>query len=382
MVVRGPFLVRWVNLATSEGIYLWDIRRPNKDLLVTKIGIQGFYTSRSLLRKTKCHVRIRQRCGLPFLWQKLRRRRMWLLGMLMTTLGLMVLSSMVLFIRIEGVGDPQGKLRRELQRYGVTLGANRGKIEKKLETIEEELKIGHSEYLWVDAELHGVLLKLKIVKRITPPTKNKPADLIAEKAGRIQRMTVVRGTPIVQEGDTVAAGDLLIAGYQVFKELDGGMSWMELPAKGRIEAVIGYDVVIMEPMSTWVSRPGTSRRIAVWLRWRNQLIPLMGWGRISGASYREVHRKRLGKGRNPSSLVELVIDNTREVRWEKHHVTFAEAMVLAKKRAGHRLKVLIPSGARVTRSWDDWIIEGSMLHYRQVIEVVEDIGIPRPREKE
>ena len=382
MVISGPYLVRFINLATSEGIYLWDLRRPSKDYLVVKVGIEGFFACRHLLRKTKSHARIRERRGLPFYWQKLLQRRLWLLGMVMTFGALLFISQLILFIRIEGVDDPHGALRRELLTYGVTVGANRGKIEKKIEFIEEELKIAHPDFLWVDLSLKGVLFQIKVVPRKVPPLLIGPVDLIAKKAGRIERLTVVRGTPLVQEGHTVAAGDLLIAGYQVIKEMDGSLLWKEVSAKGQVEAVIGYEIVILEPLSIWECRTAPGKRTAVSLRWRNRIYPLMAWGRIPKTSYREVYRKQLGNGRNPWNLVEVFIDTIQEVQWEKSHITFADAMAKARKEASSRLKRTIPGTMLIHRTWEDWTIEGNVLHYRQVMEVVEDITLPRPREKE
>ena len=66
LTVYGNSLVKLVNLAMAEGIYLWDLQRPGKDLIRVKVGVSGLRALRPLLQRTKSRARIRRRRGLPF----------------------------------------------------------------------------------------------------------------------------------------------------------------------------------------------------------------------------------------------------------------------------------------------------------------------------
>ena len=61
------------------------------------------------------------------------------------------------------------------------------------------------------------------------------APLISPAAGRVERLTVVRGTPLVGEGAEVAKGDWLVANYSMIED-------EEIPVLVIAEAVIVYPV--------------------------------------------------------------------------------------------------------------------------------------------
>jgi similar to stage IV sporulation protein len=374
LVIRGSSLVKLVNLATCEGIYLWDLQKCGHDILVVKIGIQGFHGLRPLVRKTRSHVRIRERRGLPFFVQHIMARKVWFLGFI-STVGLIIMfSSLVLIIRIEGANDPGGKLKKELYRYGVAIGANRGKIETKLEEIEQELQINHPEFLWVDAQLQGVLFRLKVVMRTQAPAEEGISEVVAAKDGLIHQMMVVSGTPIVKEGDTVAQGELLIASYQVMKDLDGNTVWKEVRAKGEVVAIVGYESEVIQPTVIWEGRDVEKKQTKIWLRVNQKLLPMFVWGRSPKTPHRRLTRKYLWKGRNPNTMVELIIDQATEVKWSRRRLTTSEAVALARRSAQEQLKHQIGPDGKANRYWEDWRIEGNLLIFCRTTELLEDIS--------
>lgn len=374
--------MKLVNLAMTEGIYLWDLQRPGKDIIRVKVGVGGIRALRPLLHKTKSRARIRSRRGLPFLLQKILRRRFWLLGMFLTIAFLFYLAGLVLFIRIDGVKDTNGKLLAELKGYGVRIGASRNLVKGQMEDVQRRLRINHPEFLWVDTRLEGVLFRMGVVPRKTPPAIQGPSDLFAKKDGRITRLTVVQGTPQIKEGDTVAQGDLLIAGYSMIKDLDGNMTWNELPAKGRIEAVVGYEATTAEPRDLWVAQPGQNQKTVIWFRWRGRLYPIFSWGKINPPSHHRLQRRTLKAGRNPWDLVELIKDEMTEVNWKRKRISLPEALTRARKTCQQSLRRQVPGDAKPQRIWEDWRQEGRFLYYRRVVEVMEEISEARPRKKE
>lgn len=376
LVVRGDSLVKLLNLATVYGIYLWDIRRFSHNMVQLKVGIKGFRALRPLLRKTRSRARIRRRVGLPFLTGRLLQRPLWVAGFVMAILLLFGISSLILFIRIEGVDDPGGRLRSELKGYGVVPGMVRGRLIGKMEGIERALRIGHPEFLWVDLKTQGVLLRVIIVRRTVPPRMKPPVDLVAAKDGRILRLTVIQGTPLVQEGDTVAKGDRLLAGFQVFKDLNGETVVKTVEPKGRVEAVVGYETMTDVPLLVWESRPTGRERTVIGMRFRGRLIRLIAFGEAKGQAFHELRRKTLKRGRNPSALVELIIDRIREVRWIRRRVSPDKALREARRLSQRRLRQMLPQGIRPVRTWEDWRVEDHFLIHRLTAETKEEIAAP------
>lgn len=376
LVIRGDSLVKLLNLATVNGIYLWDIRRFGNNTIQLKIGIQGYRALRPFLRKTRSRSRVRQRKGAPFFTGQLLKRPFWLVGILIAAALLFFTSTLVLFIRIEGVPDPKGKLRAELRGYGVVSGMVRGRLMGKMESIEREMKIRHPEFLWIDLKTQGVLLRVIIVKRTTPPRMNPPSDLVAGKDGRVLRLTVIQGTPVVQEGDTVAKGDRLLAGFQIIKEINGDSFVKKVEPKGRVEAAVGYQAIADVPLLIWKCQPTGRQRTILWLRYRGRLNRLLAWGKAKGQVFHVLKRKTLKSGRNPSALVELIIDHVNEVRWVQRRVPVNQALREARRLSRIKLRQSLAKGVRPLRTWEDWQIEGGFLVYRLTAETNEEITVP------
>ena len=76
--VSGPFIERFINIATKNGILLRKITR-GKDSATMLISARGFKKIRSAARKTKTSVKIVEKCGLPLFLHKHRKRSffMW-----------------------------------------------------------------------------------------------------------------------------------------------------------------------------------------------------------------------------------------------------------------------------------------------------------------
>ena len=82
-----------------------------------------------------------------------------------------------------------------------------------LSELEEELARRHGEIAWAGIRVRGTVLEIEIVEHLPEPgLDNRPADLVAAKDGLILRILALEGTAAVAPGDTVAKGDLLIAG--------------------------------------------------------------------------------------------------------------------------------------------------------------------------
>lgn len=341
-----------------------------------KLGIKGFRPLRPLLRKTHSRCRVSERRGVPFFTGRMLRRPFWLIGFAGAVLLVFFVSSLILFIHIEGTTDPSGKLYRELKHYGVVPGANRGRIIPKMEDVERAIRINHPEFLWVHLRMQGVMLELKVVRRTVPPVRRKPLDLVAAKDGRVTKLIVIQGTPLVQEGDTVAKGDPLLAGYQLIKDLNGGTIMEKVEPKGKVEAAVDYEAVVEEPLLVWRSRPTGRGRTNIWLRFRDRFLPIFSWGKAKGQVFHLLTRKTLKNGRNPSGLVELFIDRITEVRWERRTIQMPQALAAARRSSRAQLLQILSKEVKPVRYWEDWHIEEHCLVYRQTVEVVEEIARP------
>ena len=100
--VEGHFCERFLNICMRRGIYLGNVRRMGEERICAEISIAAFREIRSIARKTRTHVTIASRCGLPFLLHRYRKRRFALVGIALFFVVLWYLSSHIMGIEIMG----------------------------------------------------------------------------------------------------------------------------------------------------------------------------------------------------------------------------------------------------------------------------------------
>ena len=97
---------RFMNLCGSRGIMLWDITRREADYLMY-ISLSGFFRLRPIVRKTGTRVAVLERCGLPFLIRRMRKRKVFVMGLPACLAFLIIMS------RFIAGGKAAGNLRRD-----------------------------------------------------------------------------------------------------------------------------------------------------------------------------------------------------------------------------------------------------------------------------
>lgn len=341
IIIRGAALEKLLNLASANGIYLWDIKRFPPDLMTARIGRRGFCALRPFLRLTGCRVRIRRKRGLPFLWQRLRRRAGFLCGFVMFVAAVAVLTGFIWRVELVGVKRlDAAALRGDLRRLGLYRGVWRGRLDR--DRIRAELERITPEAAWIDIDIRGVVAVVRVVERALSPAQEEPGDLVAARDGLISRLVVYRGTPVVREGDTVRQGQLLVSGREIRLDEGGGLAPRLVPASARVEARVWEQAVATLPLRIWRDEPTGRKTIAVGLNLGSMRLRV-GPGRPPYRWYRwERIRRPLIHGRNSLALVEITIDRYYEVRPGLRGRTTAAAAAAAAGEARAALRGRLP----------------------------------------
>ena len=64
--IIGEYGERLLNQAALKSIYLWDIKRANRNELTARINVRDFFKLARLARKTRCRIYVLKRVGLFF----------------------------------------------------------------------------------------------------------------------------------------------------------------------------------------------------------------------------------------------------------------------------------------------------------------------------
>ncbi|MGE5528010.1 MAG: sporulation protein YqfD [Patescibacteria group bacterium] len=372
VLIRGAALERLLNLASANGIYLWDIRRYRPDFMVVSVGPRGFRALRPYLRRTHCRAAIKRRRGLPFLWRRLARRPGFLAGFALFAATIGILTGFVWRIEVVGAERlPRAAILRSLRRLGLYEGVWRGRLDK--DGIEKRLAIATPDADWLGLEIRGMVAVVRVVERILPPRQRSGGDLVAARDGLITGMVVYRGTPAVAEGETVHAGQLLVSGVEVRADAAGQLAPRKVPASARVRARVWDEARSLVPLAFWRLVPTGRRTSALRLRlgpWQ----AVLGSGRPPYIWFQQSRsRHSLRIGRNTPPLVELTIDRYREARPVLCRRDRRAAAALAAAEARARLGT--GQGVRIAVQDD-----GGWVTAIATRESVEEIAVPDGRE--
>lgn len=242
ITVSGFSVERFVNMATFRGIYLWNIQ-PKGSAVQMNVSIKGYSLLEECAEKTGCQYNIVCQYGLPAFFKKYKKRKILAFGVLFFVVALYTLSSFLWTVEVEGNERIETE---DLLAVCEKMGMSPGKLKWSMntDTITESLLETFSDISWVSVSMKGTNAHIKVVETIPQPEmvdKTTPSDLIAKKDSVIQSITAEVGTPMVQSGDVVKKGALLISSEVIIaagEEAEVGREYVH--ARGTILGKVWY----------------------------------------------------------------------------------------------------------------------------------------------
>lgn len=221
IVIWGTAPERFINMASSRGIWLWNVKWVSQDRIMVSIRLSGLRPLRHIARETRCRFSIEERNGLPFFISSLSRRKTMVAGAFLFLFSLYMLSSFVWFVDITG----NDKVRdNEIRRVARHAGLSPGVLKWHLDTEKVEKRILEDipEVSWVGVDIKGTRVIVEIAEKTLPPEEvyDGPVNIIAGKDGLVKEILVLQGYPVIREGQTVKKGDILISGKIPPPEID------------------------------------------------------------------------------------------------------------------------------------------------------------------
>jgi similar to stage IV sporulation protein len=380
ILVRGSQLEKFINLATCSGLSLWEVKRLGPDVISLKIRAYGFLRTRGIARRTGCQVKICHKNGWPFVLRQLAERKLFVAGGVLFCAALLYLASLVWVIRIEGLDrSEQAAVLKILHQAGLKPGENRRTIMAQKGIIEREALLRLSNLVWLGITLKGVVAEVKVVPRQAPPAPARPADLVADCDGLVTKIIVIRGVPLVKEGDTVIRNQLLISGTMCYNTGTDGASYQEtVTANGMVEAKTWHNLEIIEPKKVYRATRGANRLIRYGLRWRGRYLSLGSYGKKPIRDYFwQRYYKQIYRGRNLSEGVELIKDIWEEVTWRKISRPSGEIRRVALAEARRRCKIM--NYPVIDPQMAAWYEDENFVRLQVTLTAVRDIAKVLPR---
>lgn len=247
--IEGLTLERFINLATINNIYLWDIERLDYTTLEAKVSLKGFKQLKPIILKVGSRYGVISREGFPFLFTKLRKRKMLALGFILMIGVIFFLTSFVWTIDIYSPEEfDEKQLIEYLNREGVKIGVRKSTIDN--EELKIEILKEFDDISYINLKLKGTKLIIDLKEREYYThdhkwDKSKPTNIVASKKGVIEKVIAKNGKAVVEKGDIVKSGQTLISGV-IKNEEDENI--LLVHSEGEVLARTYYYKTIKEPI--------------------------------------------------------------------------------------------------------------------------------------
>lgn len=208
--VKGQDLEKLINTIYRHGIVLWHVRRISVHEFYFNMYPHAFKRLRPIIRHSGVKLKIVKRQGFPFFWQRLYKRKGFLIGLALGVLIVYALSSFVWFVDVSG--NKRLSTQQILQQAGA-IGIRPGIWRSEVDTAQAARRLKESipQAAWVGVTLKGTRVEIQIVEKVDRPApKPGKGNLIAAKTGLVTDVLVIKGVPQVSEGQTVKKGQTLI----------------------------------------------------------------------------------------------------------------------------------------------------------------------------
>ena len=236
--VEGYYIERFINICRNNKITIWNLKRNKNVKLELNIGIRDLRKVTKIAKKTKCKTKILRKRGLPFLFNKYRKRKLFLGSLILIIVLLIFASNFIWNIEIRDENNEQYEgLYQDLEECGIKVGKLKAKINTK-ETINK-IRLKRNDIAWMGIEIKGTNVIIKTVKATEKPdivNEEDYCDIVSDKEGIITKINAQNGTIAVKPGDTVKKGTTLINGYMEGKFT--GIRYVH--ARGKIEAKVWH----------------------------------------------------------------------------------------------------------------------------------------------
>lgn len=238
VVVEGYYIERLINICTNKNILIWNIKREKNIRLYLNIGINDFKKLSSICKKTKCRVKIKSKNGIPFLLNKYKKRKIFMILLVAVILGVYFSSNYIWNIEIrEETGNELENIMMDVNEAGLSVGKLKSKVNTK--EIIDKLRLKRDDVAWAGIELKGTNAIVKLVKADKAPDiidENEFCNIVANKSGLITKINAQNGTAMFKEGDVVQQGSILIKGIMEGKYTQPRY----VHAVGEIQAKVWY----------------------------------------------------------------------------------------------------------------------------------------------
>ena len=374
IIVEGLKIERFINMAISNGIYIWDIKKLSYTSISAKIGLANFGKMREIVRRTDSTIEIKEKRGLPFLWKNLKRHKLFTASVLILVIMIYIMCSYIWMIEVTGAKNIDPKTVMEIvNQEGLKEGVRKSKLNKH--AIENRVLIKLPQLSWIGIQIRGTKATIEVVEKREEPeliSKTDACDIVAAKSGVINKILVLNGDGVVKDGATVKKGQVLVTGTIIRENTETRLvhSLAQITARTWYEDAEEMELQQIEFKET--GRNTTHYKLKILDK---------EFGFKKSIPYNEYNELREEK--NILSFgdyifpIKLLSTDYQELVTVPKTLTVEQAKKRCEERLNQRLKLQLSENAVVLDKKIDYFVEKKSVKAKISVEILEEIGVKK-----
>ena len=361
VTVEGLDTESFLNYLIRNKIYVYNVNRMEKSKIQFNIDRNNYKKLKKIHRSNKFKIKVKKQTGIPFIAKRIYTYR----GMVICAIiSLIILMSTSQFVTDVYITAPEGidktDLKKELYIQGVEPGVYKKSIDTKI--VRENIMGKFKQIAYVSINVKGTNIFVNITKKDESQNSDENSNycnIIAQKDGIIEKIVPRSGEAIVQEGDIVKKGDVLINGANT-------------TAQPEVWAMTFYEA---KKTSNYIDiknqRTGNKKNVYT-ISFYDKKYKI-----LRNIKYRDyeiennIKELRLGDYTFP---IKITVSTFYEVKKFENKIDIEKLKKELSSKVLKQLEYTIPVSARILDVKDKYNVDKSMIEYVVTVTTKEDIA--------
>ena len=379
--VSGIGIERFLHMCAKNGIKLFKISSRKKDGVSLCIHIKDYKKLKPICKKTRIRLRIIKKCGLPFFIKKLKKRKLLSISMILVFVMMFLSSEFIWTIEINGVGE---ETYQKVYNCFDDLGLKIGALKRMLpdgEQMKNTIMNSSDNLVWAWVYIKGTKASVQCKEGIKPPKvvdRKIPCDIVAIRDGVIHKITEKNGYKILNPGDVVMAGDVIISGTH--ESADGTIK--KVHSIGEVKAVTEHKKSGYYKLYRYKNVPTGNEKNYFTLKIFSKCFDLF-WKEDPGFDdylvNENLYELKLGKDRYLG--LGIYHKKYKEIKREKEEIPYEIALYMAKNELEEKIaKELLAQSQIINKNIEHQKTDDETIKVTVSMEFIENIGKEMPIE--
>ncbi len=220
--LNGSTKDRFLKLCKINNIFIWKLKKKDDNICLC-VSKKDFKKLEGYAKKTNCQIDINDKRGLPFFMYKYKKRKCFIIGIIFFVFLILYSNKFIWKINVSG---SEVYTKEQILNYVkselVTPGTKKSEVD--CNQIEFILREKYNKIAWISCYIIGTEFYVEISDTIEPDKIEpitEPCNIIAVKDSTIVEMITKSGISVVENGERVEKGQVLITGVvEMYNDYD------------------------------------------------------------------------------------------------------------------------------------------------------------------